>query len=169
MTIGPAGGGDVAPDDVDAGLRRALEEAVVEPVHEAEGHVAGKGEGDGGEARRARHGRDVGQVDGEGLAAEERGRRPVAAEVDALDEAVGGDEGPRRGLEDGGVVADPDHDPGPERDPARGDARGARARRARRSSGPAGRAPPRASKAPRDAVWQMTMNLVTRWGTCAPH
>ena len=53
----------------------------------------GRAEADGGEARRARHGGDVREVDGQGLAAEQGGRGPVAAEVHALDEAVGGDEG----------------------------------------------------------------------------
>jgi len=35
----------------------------------------------------------------------------------AFDEAVGGEEGEGRGLEDGGVVPDPHHDAGTVRDP----------------------------------------------------
>ena len=108
--------GDVAAHDGHSRLRRALEEAVVQAVQELDGRVRGKGEAHHRVARHAGHGRDVGQVDGEGLASDEVRRTPFAPEVHALDQDVRGDERERARLHRGRVVADADQDSGSEGD-----------------------------------------------------
>ncbi len=105
-----AGARQVAAHDGHPGLRRPLQQAVVERVHPAQREVGRQAEAHRGVARDAAHRRHVREVDAQRLAAEEpRGGR-VAVEVDALDQAVRGHQGERRGLDGGGVVAEADHD-----------------------------------------------------------
>src|SRR5262249_61813247 len=96
----------------------ALEEAVVEALEETHRGVGGQAEADDGVARDPGHGRDVGEVDRKRLPPEQPRRRPLAAEVHALDEAVAADEGLAGRLDARGVGPDPDDDPVPRGDPS---------------------------------------------------
>ena len=97
MTIGPVGGGEVAAHDAPrpppprarAARRRARPRTpTVTSRGQAEAH--------GRVARHAGHGRDVREVDGEGLAAEEARRATSRAGSGRPRPGVGGDEGQRR-------------------------------------------------------------------------
>ena len=80
ITSGPGVRGQVAADDGHAGLRGALEQAVVEAVHEGDARLARAGRGS---RRRSAampgHGRDVREVDGERLAPDEPRRTTTRA------------------------------------------------------------------------------------------
>jgi len=101
----------LAADDADVGLRRALQQAVVEAVHERHRCVGLQAEAHDGVVGDAGHGAEVGQVHAQRLAPDESRRRPVALEVHAFDEAIRGDERLRRRLHGRSIVADADLHP----------------------------------------------------------
>ncbi len=149
----------VAADEGHPGLRRPLQQAVVERVHPAQRDVGRQAEAHRCVARDAAHRGHVREVDGQRLAAEESRRGRVAVEVDALDQAVRGDEGEGGGLDGGRVVAEADHDAGRRRDaPAEVAQKGLLpdlSEGAREWRGQ--------SEALRIVVWLGDLNRVTRW------
>ena len=138
----------------------------------ASGRSGGQAEADGRVPRHARHGRDVREVHGQRLAAEQVRRRPVAAEVHALDHAVGGDERERaRSRPRPRRRRCRPRRPGPGGCASAGGASSARSPSCptvrsglghARASSVAGR------KAPRLCRVEGDLNLVTRWDPCAP-
>src|SRR6266852_1084449 len=94
-----------------------LEHPGVERLRLLDRHALGAGERDQGPARAAPHRRDVREIHRERLPPQVGGGRVAAAEVDVLDEEIGGreQETPGARLQDGAVVADPDADSRPSR------------------------------------------------------
>jgi len=114
------------------------QEAVHERVEVAGGKRRREAERQEGDARPPAHRRDIGEVDRKRLPADVEGGAEPAIEVDALDEAVGGEDFERAALRfhDGRIVADADGEPGRRRrklgadvgdDPALSEIRDARA------------------------------------------
>ncbi len=118
---GPRRPREVAADEYRAFGGGRRHDAVDEVVEIRERQVRRQHEAEEDGARRRAHRRQVAEVDHDGLQAERAGAGPGAPEVHALDEAVGGEdiELAAFGLNDRGVVADADVNPGGRRTHAR--------------------------------------------------
>ena len=106
MPCGRLGG--VASGEGDGILLGELEEAAKEVVNPALREVGGNGEREERGVGGAAHGGDVAESAGEAAVADGVGGMPFAAEVDAFEGEVGGDEGLGAAgeIEDGAVVSD---------------------------------------------------------------
>ncbi len=102
--------GGVASGEGDGVLLRELEQAGDEVVDPALREVGGKGEREERGVGSAAHGGDVTESASEAAVADGVGGMPFAAEVDAFEGEVSGDEGLRAAgeIEDGAVVSDAD-------------------------------------------------------------
>ena len=104
---------DVAAGQRDARVGRQRQESVDERVHLPGRAVRRQRQREQRQPRRAAHRRDVGEVHGERLPADVARRAEPAIEVDAFDEAVGGEDLQRAalGLHHRRIVADADEQP----------------------------------------------------------
>ena len=107
--------GGVASGEGDGVLLRQLQQSGDEVVNPALREVGGNGEGEECGVGRASHGGDVAESAGEAAVADGVGGMPFAAEVDAFEGEVGGDEGLGAAgeIEDGAVVSDAEGESSP--------------------------------------------------------